>query len=88
VKYVRIATARGLAPLGYEHIEWLGGDGWAAAKTPQQVADDVGRGWQYYTDEDGSPRAYLERFVHNGRWFVRTKPDCTRANNLLSLTRF
>jgi uncharacterized protein DUF3892 len=44
----------------------------------------------YYTDEDYGPRAYLEVVEagpFGGPSYVRTKADCTTANNLLSLPR-
>lgn len=43
-------------------------------------------GRAYVTTPDGSRKAYLETFTRNGRKFVRTIPDSTRRDNLLSLS--
>jgi hypothetical protein len=72
----------------FEHITELRGFNWQ--KTRAEVVADIRAGATYYTDEDLGPRATLE--VVNPSFlsvpYVRTKPDCTKANNLLSLPRF
>lgn len=73
----------------FEHITELAGPGWRASRA--QVVADIERGWRYYTDESRSPRAYLEVMPPKailGPKYVRTKPDCARENNLLSLPLF
>lgn len=81
----------GLYVPSFEHIELLKlSDG--QIKTRDQVVDDIlNHRADYYTDESPfAPRAYLEvqyRGLINGP-YVRTRPDCTTANNLLSLPRF
>lgn len=43
------------------------------------------KGLAYVTDQFGG-KAYLEvKLSLHGTWFVKTKPDSTNANNLLSL---
>ena len=90
VTHVRLSSGSlGKIP-GYEHIVELKGPGWTASR--DDVASDLGtKRYRYYTDEDGGPRAYLEVMDPPsllGSRFVRTQPDCTVANNLLSLPRF
>ena len=73
---------------GFEHITALHGPGWSLTK--ENVVASIRVGGVYYTDEDYGPRAYLE-VVEMGPFggppYVRTKADCTTANNLLSLPR-
>jgi hypothetical protein len=53
-----------------------------------EVIRDIRAGWTYYTREDGTTASLeIDRTGIIGPEFVRTKPDCTRANNLLSLPR-
>ena len=42
-------------------------------------------GVAYVQTPDGSRKAYLETFMRGGRKFVRTIPDSTRRDNLLTL---
>ena len=62
-------------------------------KTREQVVADVRRGVPYYTKQSPfAPIAYLEVVEPTNAFYssayVRTRPDCTNENNLLSLPRF
>jgi hypothetical protein len=49
------------------------------------------RGDRYHVHQALAPRAYLEVMPPKtllGSRYVRTRPDCSPANNLLSLPRF
>jgi hypothetical protein len=91
---LRRVTAIRMSALGafgipmFEHITDLRGFNWQ--KTRAEVVADIRAGATYYTDEDLGPRAILE--VVNPSIlsvpYVRTRPDCTTANNLLTLPRF
>jgi hypothetical protein len=84
VTWIRMSTSS-LINGGYEHITDLGGDSWRATKA--EVIRDIRSGWTYYTREDGTVAPLeIDRTVF-GFEYVRTRPDCTRANNLLSLPR-
>jgi hypothetical protein len=92
VTHIRMtpSTPFGLFVPSFEHIELLRGPNFI--KTRQQVVDDIlNNRADYYTDEEPwAPRAYLE-VQHSGLInppYVRTRPDCTTRNNLLSLPRF
>lgn len=79
----------GLYAPDFEHIVELEGPGWR--RTRAQVVADIDGGWRYYVDNDLGPRAELEVMPPKtllGDRYVRTKPDCTPRNNLLSLPRF
>src|SRR5437868_2622803 len=90
VTHVRLSPYyNALASPGFEHIVALHGPNWTM--TREQVVAAIDRGQRFYTDQDTSPRAYLEVMppvTLLGARYVRTRPDCTRANNLLSLPRF
>lgn len=88
VTHVRLSASMGFFGIpSFEHIELLAGDGWV--KTRSEVVDDISRGDRYYTDQGLlAPRAYLEVMPLGLSRYVRTRPDCTSENNLLSLPRF
>jgi hypothetical protein len=89
VTHVRLSNAFFLGKPEFEHIVALKGPGWEKAR--EDVVADVIGGTPYYVDNDAGPRAYLEAMLPKtmlGSPYVRTKPDCTQANNLLSLPRF
>ena len=74
----------------FEHITHLKGDGWVLSR--EQVIADMDVGRRYYVENALlAPRAYLQIMppisAFGGR-YVRTEPDASTANNLLSLPRF
>jgi len=71
----------------YEHITDLAGPGWGPL-TVAEVISDMRQGRPYFTSEDGTTAVLQIEQGFFGRLYVRTHPDCTRANNLLSLRRF
>lgn len=88
VTSVTVSGTFGLLGPGFEHITHLHGPGWSMTKA--EVVMSIRGGGSYYTDQDLGPRAYLE-VVETGPFggpaYVRTKADCSTANNLLSLPR-
>jgi hypothetical protein len=79
----------GFGELDFEHITDLAAPGWQ--RTRAEVVADVINGYTYYVDNGRGHRAYLEAMSAKsilGQPYVRTRPDCTEANNLLSLPRF
>jgi hypothetical protein len=88
VTSVSISGPFGLFGPGFEHITHLHGPVWSMRK--EDVVTSIRAGGLYYTDEDYGPRAYLEvveTSPFGGPSYVRTKADCTKTNNLLSLPR-
>ena len=92
VTHVRLAPSGfGLLGPSFEHIVLLKGPGFV--KTRDQVVDEIHRGIaRYFTNQTPlAPRAFLEVQLSPGLFptrYVRTRPDCTPVNNLLSLPRF
>lgn len=70
----------------FDQIVALAGPGWGPLAV-EQVIESIDEGWSYYTADDGQ-RAYLavESTGHSTR-YVRSRPDCTKASNLLSLPK-
>jgi hypothetical protein len=79
----RITCTRKTDRYDYESILTISGpDGtWTKA----DAANRIDRGTDtFYTAEDGSVALLIAETGRRGR-YVRTKPDCTPANNLLNL---
>ncbi|WP_425065141.1 DUF3892 domain-containing protein [Reyranella sp.] len=71
----------------WEFITHLAGDGFVATKE-EAVEDIRSLRFLYHTNEDGTEAPLIVESSLLGNAYVRTKPDCSRANNLLSLPRF
>jgi len=64
-------------------IDSVGGDGWT--KSEDKVIDEIDSGDEdYYVREDGERVDVVVR-EREGRKYLRTDPDKTTQNNLLSL---
>ena len=74
----------------YEHITrlyWIDSTGKEVYSTREQMVAHIENGGIVYTEQNGD-RAYCEVIdPSNGPKYVRTKPDSTPGNNLLSLPR-
>jgi len=85
---VRLGGYFGLPDL--EHITDLAGNDWQLTRA--QVIADMETGRRYFVNSNVfGARAYLEIMPAKsilGERYVRTVPDDTTANNLLSLPRF
>lgn len=74
----------------YEHITrlwWVDSSGKEVYSTREQMVAHIEGGGVVYTEKNGD-RAFCEVIdPSNGPKYVRTKPDSTTGNNLLSLPR-
>ena len=68
----------------HEHITRVGGPGYATISR-EQCADDIRFGRETYFTRGGGMRAEVEAYQNRGIWYIRTTPDATRKDNLLSL---
>jgi len=73
-----------------EHISYVGGisPGVIGEKfyiTREQCADDIRFGRKSYHVQAGGYDIGVEAYSLNGKWFIRTRPDATLKDNLLSL---
>jgi Protein of unknown function (DUF3892) len=69
----------------HEHIVRVGGTGFNISR--EDCADDIRTGRESYFTMGGGMRAQVEAYQLrvNGSWYIRTVPDATRKDNLLSL---
>jgi hypothetical protein len=67
----------------HEAITNVGGFGFYI--TRQECADNIRFGRQSYFVQVGLYRTDVEAYQRNGTWFIKTKPDSTQRDNLLSL---
>lgn len=63
----------------------LSGTGDAFYITRQQCADDIRFRRESYFVRVGVNQVDVEAYERGGVWFIRTKPDATQKDNLLSL---
>lgn len=72
----------------HEAITYVGGvrgGGNSFYITRQACADDIRLGRESYFVQVGRNRIDVEAYQKNGVWFIRTRPDHTQQDNLLSL---
>lgn len=71
----------------WEFITHLAGDDFVVTK--EQAIDDIrSMRMTYHTNEDGTEAPIIVESSGLGQPYVRTRPDCSLRNNLLSLPRF
>ncbi len=71
-----------------EHITHVGGtrsSGLRFKITRTQCADDINSRRESYFVQVGSDKIGVETYVLHGTKFIKTKPDNTKRDNLLSL---
>jgi hypothetical protein len=71
----------------WEFITHLAGHDFVVTKETA-VEDIRSLRHHYFTNEDGTEAALIVERSGLGHPYVRTKPDCSLRNNLLSLPRF
>jgi hypothetical protein len=74
-----------------EHITDVKGvsdSGSAFTETVAQVVGYLKRGMSYYVSVGGNTIAVTHSTSGSGREYIKTKPDATTKDNLLSLPRF
>ena len=67
----------------HEHITRVGGS-WGTTSR-EDCANDIRSGRETYFTMGGGMRAQVEAYQLKGSWYIRTTPDATRKDNLLSL---
>jgi hypothetical protein len=73
------------AESSHEAITHVGGAGFYI--TRKQCADDIDGGVNSYFVKVGSDEADVTTYVREGVKYIRTKPDSTKRDNLLSLSK-
>lgn len=66
------------------HIIEVGGDGWR--KSAKDVVNDIESNLQVYIVHTGAALVGVEVGIRNGFYYLKTRPDGTPLDNLLSLT--
>lgn len=75
----------------HEHIEWVtwkDDAGGPSRREPREtVARRVANGERHYYAKGGGFTAEVEAYSKNNTWFIRTKGDQSKEDNLLSLVK-
>lgn len=69
------------------HVGGLRRNGVQFYITREECADDIRNSRESYCVHAGHSYTDVEAYKHNGEWFIRTKPDSTQKDNLLSLAQ-
>ena len=67
----------------HEHIVRVGGT-WGTTSR-EDCARDINAGRESYYVVGGGKRAEVEAYQRAGTWYIKTYPDSTKKDNLLSL---